>query len=96
MTEEQQPKIKIVIPPQVLEQMQQDMTPEELASLFSQLEAAIEDGSLFDDSVPVDLAVMEQEDPEEFAKLKAAMAEDGFDDFDDWVEFVSKQRPTLN
>jgi hypothetical protein len=98
MTEEQQPKIKIVIPPQVLEQMQQEMSEEDLKELLATIEAAVENGSIFEDSEPINLAEMERDDPEAFAKLKTTMGDDGFDvnDFDDWVEYVTNQRPTLN
>lgn len=94
MTE--QNKIKIIIPPQVLAQMEQDMSPEEVQRLMTQLEAAVESGTIFEDSVPMDLAEMALEDPEDHAEIIAAMKRDGFDDFDEWVEWSIKQQPTLN
>lgn len=94
MTE--QNKIKIIIPPQVLAQMEQDMSPEEVQRLMTQLEAAVESGTIFEDSVPMDLAEMALEDPEDHAEIIAAMTRDGFDNFDEWVEWTINQRPTLN
>lgn len=92
----QQPKLKIVIPPQVLEQMQQEMSAEEIQELLTKLQADIEAGTLFDQSEEIDLDRMKQEDPEEYAALMEAMAQDGFDNFDDWTEYLINQRPTLN
>lgn len=94
---EEQPKLKIVIPPQVLEQMQQEMSPEEIEELFAVVQQQVEAGTLFEQSEPVDLERMKQEDPEEYAALMEAMAQDGFTDFDEWAEYlINHQRPTLN
>jgi hypothetical protein len=44
----------------------------------------------------MDLAEMALEDPEDHAEIIAAMTRDGFDNFDEWVEWTINQKPTLN
>lgn len=49
-----------------------DNVPEdEQQELFDELEKMVEDGSIFENSTPVDMSELETEDPELFALLNA-------------------------
>jgi hypothetical protein len=75
MTEPFDPKkMKIEFAPGVLEQLEQDMSPEELQEFMNELKTRIEDGSFLAEAEPVDLEALEETDPEEFAQLMAALS----------------------
>jgi hypothetical protein len=65
-------KLKIEFAPGVLEQLEKDMSPEELQEFMNMIKAKIDDGSFLDESEPVDLDVLEEEDPEAYEKIMAA------------------------
>ena len=71
MSEEQ--KIKVIIAPEVLEQMEQEFEPEELQRLLDEIQAAVDNGTIFEDSQPVDLEKLQREDPAEYALLMAQL-----------------------
>lgn len=85
MTESTQP-LKVVIPPEVLEQMQRDIPADELQGVLDEIKRLVETGELFEHSEPVDLEALKTEDPEMYMELMQAMKAQGMDDMDDWVE----------
>jgi type II secretory pathway component PulF len=60
---------KIVFAPGCLEQLEQEMSHEELQQLMNDMQAALENGTLFSDSNEVDLDELEQSDPELYKSL---------------------------
>ena len=66
-------KIRFAFAPGVLEQLEADNTPEELQELLDELAAKVSDGSIFEDSNPVNLEELEQTDPELFTHLMSQM-----------------------
>jgi hypothetical protein len=89
-------KIKVVIPPEVLAQMERDIPPEDLQELLEDLQRMVDSGEIFEQSEPVDMLGLEKDDPELFAQLNAAMKEQGFDNIDDWFDGAGSNPPTLN
>lgn len=85
MTESTKP-IKVVIPPEVLEQMQRDIPEDELQGVLDEIKRLVESGELFENSEPVDLEALKTEDPEMYLELMEAMKAQGFDDMDDMVD----------
>ena len=61
--------IRIVFAPGCLEQLEQEMSHEELQKLMDDMQAALEDGTLFDQSTEVDLNELERTDPEVYKAL---------------------------
>lgn len=93
MTEEK--KLKVVVPPEVLAQMEEMMGPEELQEMLAELQRLVDSGQLFEQSTPIDLETLEQDDPEMYAQMVEQMTADGYTDFDSWIESKSVP-PTLN
>ena len=69
--------LKIEFAPGVLEQMEADLTPEELQDFMNMLKAKIEDGSFFEEATEVDMEMLEEADPDTFNKIVDAI--DGVD-----------------
>ena len=62
-------KMKVVFAPGVLEQMERDIDPEELQEILDEIAASIENGTLLDDSRPVDLDELLLTDPDLYFDL---------------------------
>jgi hypothetical protein len=76
MTEPIDPKkMKIEFAPGVLEQMEQEMGPEELQEFMNMLKEKIEDGTFLTDATPVDMEELEVEDPEAYAQIVESLVE---------------------
>lgn len=88
-------KLKVVIPPEVLAQMERDIPADELQTLLTEFQRLVESGEIFEQSEPIDMTQLEHDDPELYAELKAAMQAQGFDSMDEWVE-DTRLPPTLN
>ena len=86
MSEEQKP-VKIVFAPGCLEQLEHDMSPEDLQELMNDIGTALADGSLFSKSAEVNLDELQESDPELYAKLMDRMED---------VETEGIKPPTLN
>lgn len=93
MTEDN--KLKVVISPGALADLENEMTPEELEQFLAEFQALVESGELFEQSVPINMETLEQDDPEMFAQLQARMTAEGYTDFDEWMD-AQYQPPTLN
>ena len=65
--------LKIEFAPGVLEQMEADLTPEELQEFMDMLKGKIEDGSFFEEATEVDMDLLEEEDPDAYTKIVDAM-----------------------
>lgn len=90
-------KIRVVIPPEVLEQMERDIPPDELQSLLDEFQRMADSGELFENSQELDMEALQRDDPELYQQLTAAMQEQGFDNIDDWTESIhDSNKPTLN
>jgi hypothetical protein len=72
-TPEELKEMRIEFAPGVLEQMEQDMTPAEMQEFMDMLKAKIEDGSLFEESTPVDMEELAEDDPEAYEQMVQAM-----------------------
>lgn len=68
-------KKKVIFAPGVLEDMEQQMDPEELQELLDQIKIAAEDGSLFEKSTLVDLTELQEEEPELYQLLKERLVD---------------------
>lgn len=88
-------KLKVVIPPEVLEQLEQQTSPEELQEFISALQQMADSGELFEAAEPVDFSSLAEDDPELYAALTAQMKDEGFDDLEAWVDskVSNAQRP---
>lgn len=64
MSDETDKTPKIQFAPGVLEELEEDMTPEELQEFMNELKMMVEDGSFFDKSEAVDLDELKTTDPE--------------------------------
>jgi hypothetical protein len=93
MTEEN--KIKVVIAPSALADLEETMSPEELQQFLAEFQALVESGDIFSQSEPINMDTLEQDDPELFAQMRDRMTADGFTDFDEWMD-AQYQPPTLN
>ena len=71
MTDE---KLKIVFAPGVLEQLELDMNQEELQQFLDDLGKKLEDGSLLEDSSPVDMNELLMTDPELYDQLQEQLS----------------------
>lgn len=89
-------KIKVVIPPEVLEQMQRDIPADELQELLEQISQMAEDGSIFEEAEPLDLEQLKLTDPEEYAALMQAVNSLGHETIDEMLEEAPVERRTLN
>lgn len=88
-------KIKVVISPEALTDMEQHFSPEELQQLLAEFQQLVDSGEIFEQSTPVDMDTLEQDDPELYAQLQARMKASGFEDFDEWLDSQALP-PTLN
>jgi hypothetical protein len=86
MTDNKTAPIQIIIPPAVLADMEQNMSPEDVQLFLDELKVAVESGSFLEDSVPLDLDTVQIDDPELYAQICASMSAQGFDDFDSWAD----------
>lgn len=68
-------QLKIVFAPGCLEAMEQEMSPEELQQLMDEFKQKLDDGSLFEESEPVDFEQLKTEDPELYALLMERLEE---------------------
>ena len=68
-------KLKVTFAPGVLEQLEQDLTPDDLQELMDELSKSIEDGSFFDESRMVDLNELIESDPELYQELMDSLDE---------------------
>ncbi len=94
MTEQKQQRV--IIPPSVLEQMQQDIPPDELQEMLDALTKMIEEGTVFDHAEEVDLVELQRTDPEEHAALMKAIEGLGYETIDELLESEPTDRRTLN
>ena len=62
-------KLKVKFAPGVLDQLEQDLSTDQLQELFDAIAESIEDGSFLTDSEPVDLELLQTEDPELYEQL---------------------------
>lgn len=86
MTE--QTKLKVVVPPDVLEQLERDFEPQELQDLLNQIQQMADSGALLTESTPLDPHELEDDDPEMYATLLKKAQDAGYDDIDDWLSSV--------
>lgn len=86
---------KVVVPPEVLAQMEQTIPADELQTLLNEVQRLAESGELFEQSEPVDLDELQRTDPEEYAALMQALQQQGYDSVEDAFDGSSKP-PTLN
>jgi hypothetical protein len=89
-------KLKVVIPPEVLEQMQRDIPEEDLQALLADLSKMADEGTLFDQCVAVDMETLQIDDPEQYAAVMNAIATLGHDDLDELLEMPVHDTRTLN
>ena len=61
--------LKIIIDPDALAEMEEEMEPEELQKFLNELTEAVRSGKMFEDSEPVDMDKLMIEDPELYQKL---------------------------
>lgn len=64
-------KLKIVVAPNVLEQLEQEMSPEELQQLLNDLQKMAEDGTFMEQAQLIDLDELKVSDPELYEQLMA-------------------------
>jgi hypothetical protein len=67
--------LKIVFAPGCLEQMEQEMTFEDLQQFMDELRQKLENGTFFEEEHPLDLDQLKVEDPEMHASLTARLEE---------------------
>ena len=77
---------QIVFAPGVLEQLEQEMNPEDLQPFLDALKEALDDGSFIDQGEVVDLDQMAIDDPETYAIIKERLN----------LEDISINQPTLH
>jgi hypothetical protein len=71
--------VEIKIAPKALEDLEElTEDQEDLESFFKALEKAVSDGSFFEDSEPVDMEKLKEEEPDVYKKLIESL-----EDFDD-------------
>lgn len=68
MSDDQQP-LKVKFAPGVLEQLEKDMEPGELQEFLDVIKKGFEDGSFFEQSTPVDMDELRENEPELYKKL---------------------------
>ena len=69
-------KLKVVVPPEVLQELEQTMTAQEIQQLLDEFKKSVEDGSLFEKSQPVDLDKLAEEDPELYHIIVERLSKD--------------------
>ena len=67
--------MKIKIAEHALDGLEKDMGNDELQEFLDEIEKKMEDGSFFEDSKPVDMDRMEEEEPELYEQLMQAINE---------------------
>lgn len=70
-----QKQMKVIISPEALMQMEQDIPHEELQSLLDEFSRLVQTGEIFENSEPVDLDDLMRTDPEVYASLMASLEE---------------------
>lgn len=93
MTEQKQ---RVIIPPTVLEQMQQDIPADDLQELLDALTKMVEDGTVFDNAQEIDMVELQKTDPEEYAALMRALEGLGHETIDELLDTEPIDRRTLN
>jgi hypothetical protein len=78
MSEENQ-KLKMVFAPGVLEQLEAENTPEELQTLFDSLAESVDNGTLLNDSTPIDMNELFESDPDLYYILQDQLNKIGND-----------------
>lgn len=61
--------LKVEFAPGVLEQLEGEMSLEDLQEFMDEIKSRIQDGSFFDESTLVDMDALREEDPELYKKL---------------------------
>lgn len=85
-------EMKIIISDEALEEIEGMMTPEEAQQFMDELKKAVEDGSFFANSQPVDLEELKTEDPELYELLVERLGELPVDE----EETIIEPKRTLN
>jgi hypothetical protein len=80
--------IEVKFAPGCLEQLESEMSPEDLQELMNKISEAIADGSFFTDAVEVNMDELADQDPELYETLKS------FDEQD--LEDNPPTKPTLH
>lgn len=76
MTPEELKEIRIEFAPGVLEQLEREMTPAELQTFMNEIKEQIASGAFFTEAEEVDMDELEEEDPEAYASIVAALEND--------------------
>lgn len=74
--------LKVVFAPGALESLEDEMSPEELQLVLDEIKAKLEDGTLFEESTPVDFERMKTEDPELYKTLMERLEEIDIDNIE--------------
>lgn len=85
------PKMKIEFAPGVLEEMEAEMSTEELQDLLDHLKELVESGNLEENSSAVDMEDLAMEDPELFAILQERRTF-----MEDLISNTKPTKPTLH
>ena len=79
-------EFKVEFAPGCLEQLEAELSPEELQEFMDKIASAIADGSFFADAVEVNMDELAEQDPELYEKLQ---------ELDDGADFTNN-KPTLH
>jgi len=66
---------KIMFAPGVLEQLEADYDPEELQEIMDEIRAAVESGTMFEESEVIDMDALQVEDPDLYNILQTKLLE---------------------
>jgi hypothetical protein len=71
--------LKIEFAPGCLEQLEDEMSPEDLQEFMDKIKSAIEDGSFFADAVEINMDELEETDPELYETLMSVSDQESED-----------------
>jgi hypothetical protein len=73
MTVEELKEMRIEFAPGVLEQLEAEMTPQELQNFMDDIKEKITSGAFFSEAEEVDMAALEEDEPDVYAQITAAI-----------------------